>query len=98
MVRPLLLSRHRRAETVRGHQQAELMRPNAQRRHQNRPERHHDHEIENMAELNASQRQQEKTFGTGRKLGGHRGGRNKRVRQGYAAWAAVSHKRSASET
>jgi hypothetical protein len=34
--------------------------------HQDRAERHHDHEIEHVAELDAGQRQQEEAFGAGR--------------------------------
>ena len=39
--------------------------------HQYRAERHHDHEIKNMTELDAGQGQQEKPFAAGGKRNGH---------------------------
>jgi hypothetical protein len=49
------------------------MRTDSEVLHQYRTQRHHDHEIENMAELNTSQRQQEKSFAAWGKRNGHQG-------------------------
>ena len=46
-----------RAETVGRHQKPEFVRADAERRHENGAERHHDHEIQHMTELDARQRQ-----------------------------------------
>ena len=47
------------------------MRADSEVLHQYRTERHHDHEIENVTELDARQRQQEKPFAAGGKRNGH---------------------------
>ena len=79
--------------------------PDAEGCHQDRPERHHDHEIQHVAELDAGQRQQEETFGTGRKRGGHglglnggEGGKDTRLGWRSVDWTALSRDESSNQS
>lgn len=47
------------------------MRAHAERTHQDRPERHHDHKVEDVAELNAGKREQQVVFALRCKRGVH---------------------------
>jgi hypothetical protein len=66
------------AKGIGGHQQTEFVGAHAQFPHQDRAQRHHDHEVENMDELDAGQRHQQhalacgiKRFGNGWRIQGH---------------------------
>ena len=52
----------RRGERVRRHQEAELLRTDREEPHELRPERHHDHEVDDVRELDGGERQQQRQF------------------------------------
>jgi hypothetical protein len=52
----------RRGKRVGGDERGELPRVDGEQPHQLRRERHHDHEIDDVGELHAGQRQQQQQF------------------------------------
>jgi len=52
-------------DSVRRDQASELTGSDIEHRHELRPERQHDHEIQNMSELHGSQREERGTFARG---------------------------------